>query len=98
MAHTKQLLQIALPRGFDLPLITPAHSRAAPSYFRGSFCTMRNSLLQCCLTRRRSKQDRASGPKIQSLLVAVRAFEVMSIETGENSRHDLIPIESIGSG
>jgi len=27
--------------------ITPSHSRAAASYFRRSFCTMRNSLLQC---------------------------------------------------
>ncbi len=27
--------------------ITSAHSEAVSSYFRGSFCTMRNSLLQC---------------------------------------------------
>jgi hypothetical protein len=40
---------------------TPSHSRAAASYFRGSFCTMRNSLLQ--LTRRRSKEDRAPGQR-----------------------------------
>jgi hypothetical protein len=44
--RTKQLLRIAL-RALIFRSITSAYSGAASSYFRGSFCTMRNSLLQC---------------------------------------------------
>ena len=39
-------LRIAL-RALIFRSITSAPSGAAPSYFRGSLCRMRNSLLQC---------------------------------------------------
>jgi len=42
----KKLLRIALPR-LNLPRHYSRHSLTASSYFLGSFCTMRNSWLQC---------------------------------------------------
>ena len=43
------------------------------------------------LTLRRGKEDGAPWPRVLSLLLAVRAFELMEIEIEANFRHDRIP-------
>lgn len=48
-------------------------------------------LLITVLALRRSKEDRASWPQVQSLPLAVRALELVSIETRTNSRHGVTP-------
>ena len=79
---------------FDLPQHNFGASRGGLVLFPW-FVLYDEKLLTTVLTRCRSKEDRGSGPKIQGLLVAVRAFEVMSIEIGKNLQHLALPITSI---
>src|SRR5260370_564169 len=90
-----------MPDIFNSPTTTPRHTlgavRGGPLLFP-RFVLQDEKLLTTVLTRRRSKkEDRGSRPKIQGLLAAVRAFEVMSIEIGKNFRHLALPMTSIDS-